>query len=399
MAASPAQRQRPHLRQGLGARSRALGLIPLGLLCSAELSHAANERIDRNFIVKLIHNERKGVKDANGWATDIKNVMQDLGFQETKENICSVIAIVSQESSFVANPQVPRLKDIAKAAAEEKIEQNAMLKGFFLVNPGVKADFLRRVTSSRTEKDLDEAYRWLSVRIQDDYVAGLLIPLKTNGRSVGELFEMHNPVRTIGSMQVSVSYAISEKYGDSWSNLDSSDFNKLRDQMYGRRWGLYYGVKQLLGYRASYSSRLFMFADYNSGRYSSRNAAFQAAVSELSGAKLALDGDLLIYSGRFPSSEVSETEAALRRILTERGRVTNEQLRSDLLKEKEPSLSSTETYIRVRTLYKARRGTDPTYETIPQILLSSPKIRNPMQTADFAHRVYQRYLKCIKTPP
>ena len=75
---------------------------------------------------------------------------------------------------------------------------------------------------------------------------------------------------------------------------------KLRDELYTRDGGVNYGTRMLLGYRADYPSRLFVFADYNAGRYASRNAAFQHMVATLSGADLALDGDLMLYEGGKP---------------------------------------------------------------------------------------------------
>ena len=75
---------------------------------------------------------------------------------------------------------------------------------------------------------------------------------------------------------------------------------KLRDELYTRQGGVNYGTRMLLGYRAGYASRLHVFADYNAGRYASRNAAFQHMVAKLSGAELALDGDLLLYEGGKP---------------------------------------------------------------------------------------------------
>ena len=61
----------------------------------------------------------------------------------------------------------------------------------------------------------------------------------------------------------------------------------------------------LLGYRANYPSRLYVFADYNAGRYASRNTAFQHMVATLSKRDLALDGDLMLYEGGKPRPEAS----------------------------------------------------------------------------------------------
>ena len=111
-----------------------------------------------------------------------------------------------------------------------------------------------------------------------------------------------NPVSTLGSMQVSISYVIAEVEKAKSSKLGLAEIWKLRDELYTRAGGVNYGTRMLLGYHAGYGSRLHVFADYNAGRYASRNAAFQHMVAKLSGADLALDGDLLIYEGGIPKS-------------------------------------------------------------------------------------------------
>ena len=74
--------------------------------------------------------------------------------------------------------------------------------------------------------------------------------------------------------------------------------------------GLWNGIAHLLGYPASYDKPLFRFADFNAGRYASRNAAFQNAVSVATGIPLDLDGDLIRYRKAKDGNRTSATETA-----------------------------------------------------------------------------------------
>ena len=59
------------------------------------------------------------VKDRSAWAKDIFDITDQLGIAHTKENMCSIVAVVDQESNFVADPQVPGLGE--KAVKKYKI--------------------------------------------------------------------------------------------------------------------------------------------------------------------------------------------------------------------------------------------------------------------------------------
>jgi hypothetical protein len=133
---------------------------------------------------------------------------------------------------------------------------------------------------------------------------------------------------------------------------------------------------------------LYRFADFNAGHYASRNAAFQQAVSGLSGVRLAIDGDLL----REGSDEPSQTELAVRKLDTGLG---ERQIRRDLERGAEHEFEETELYRKVFELADARAPAPRAL--VPGIRLQSVKISRKLTTEWFARRVDDRYRQCLRS--
>jgi hypothetical protein len=187
-------------------------------------------------------------------------------------------------------------------------------------------------------------------------------------------------------MQVSISFAESQVKAHKYPYPLSDD---VRREVFTRRGGLYFGIAHLLDYPVSYDSMLYRFADFNAGRYASRNAAFQQAVGSLTQTRLALDGDLL----REGSSEPSQTELAVRK-LSDRLGLGERQIRRDLERGTEYEFEETELYRKVFELADAR-GPAPR-AVVPSIRLQSVKITRKLTTDWYARRVDDRYRRCLQ---
>jgi hypothetical protein len=261
-----------------------------------------------------------------------------------------------------------------------------LLAGHSAKDPRTFEDRLHRV---RTERDLDVVFRDLLAYYQDNH------PVLFEAASLGgKIFDLDSladldPVTTAGPMQVSVRFAAD------WARAHGKD-GDVRDALYTRAGGVTFGTARLFGYQAAYPRMIFRFADYNAGVYASRNAAVQAQLGKLTGAKLALDGDLLRYQkdGR-PSDDDSQTLVALhdfrRRFAPT---LSEDQLRADVEKEKVRAFEETATYRALKSTYAARVG-PPEYAMLPVVVLEGPKLSRKLTTAWYAESVNRRFEACL----
>lgn len=312
--------------------------------------------------------------DRSGWAADIQAAFQVLELPPTTANLCAVLAVIEQESGYQADPPVPGLGRIAR----EEIDRRAA--GLGIPTLAVDAalllkapDGLRyrdKLAAVRTERELNDLFEELVARA----------PM---GRG---LLARANPVRTGGPMQVSIDYATDQLRQRPYPYpLEGS----VRDEVFSRRGGLYFGIAHLLKYPNSYARHLHRFADFNAGHYASRNAAFQAAVSVASGVDLVLDGDLIVHG----SKKVGTTETAVRSLATSLD-MSHRAIRRDLERGDRHDFERSTLYQRVFALAQARGGRALPRATMPRITLDSPKISRELTTEWFANNVERRYRRC-----
>ncbi|HET6150419.1 MAG TPA: DUF1615 family protein [Polyangia bacterium] len=351
-------------------------------------------------IVALIPHQ---VRDRDGWGEAIANALAANELLLERTSACAVIAVIGQESGFAADPAVPGLAAIAAARIDREKARlgpfgdpvfDRLLSGRA---PDDARSFRERVAGLRTERDADVLFRDLLAYYQVNHPV-----LFGAAEWAGKLTDLDglaglNPITTAGSMQVSVRFA------EEWARAHKGETatpGSVRDALYTRAGGVYYGTARLLAYPARYDRLLFRFADYNAGLYASRNAAVQAALSWLTGRRLALDGDLLSYDrGGKPTEQESESERAVQAFARRHApRLSAGAIRRDLLGEKTIGFEQTETYLAIKTVTAQKLGQPPSYATLPQVTVTSPKLRGTRSTAWFAQSVDRRYQTCVGTP-
>ena len=339
------------------------------------------------------------VKDKAGWADDILVAIRLAGKEATAERACAVIAVIGQESGFVPDPAVADLPRIVRAGLVEKLAPlgplaepalAAILEG---KAPGSPTTFGERIERLKTERDLDRLFRDIAAAYRGQApgtfaVASALSLLLGKGS-----FEDLNPVTTAGSMQVKVSFA---REAGVREDLDDAT---VRELLYTRGGGVRFGTARLIGYAASYDDVSYRFADYNAGIYASRNAAFQAMLSEVTGIALVPDGDLLAWDQGGDVKDVeTNTLRALRTFGAAHG-LSSWTVNGDAKKEKSAAFEGTKSWQSVRAAWEEKTGKLAPYARIPEVALSSPKLRTPRTTAWFAASVKKRYQACRARVP
>ena len=317
------------------------------------------------------------LQDREGWASDIQTAFAAQRLAPTESNLCAVLAVIEQESTYRADPVVPNLGAIS--IAEIKRRAAARHVPGFVVDAALRMrapdgrTYEERLRTMRTERELSELFEQMTARL----------PLGS-GRLVAGL----NPVRTAGPMQVSIDFAQRHARGYPYTTEGS-----IRHEAFSRRGGLYFGIKHLLGYPADYPRQIYRFADFNAGWHASRNAAFQQAAAIASGMKLVRDGDLLAPGA--PMEKPGATEAALRRIAPQL-QMDAVAIRNALARGGSAAFADTELYRRVFAIADGKGTGKPVARArVPDIALESPKITRKLTTAWFADRVDARWKSCM----
>ncbi|MFM5029739.1 DUF1615 domain-containing protein [Aeromonas rivipollensis] len=314
------------------------------------------------------------VQDKPGWANDVVTALSTQGLTVNDHNVCSVLAVAEQEATYQADPVVPGLgkiawKEINARAAKLLIPEFVVRTALSIKSPTGKS-YAARIDALRTEREMSEIF--------EDMIGA--VPM---GK---QLFGNLNPVRTGGPMQVSVAFAEANARGYPYPVKES-----IRHEVFTRRGGIWFGTRHIFGYPADYPDTLYRFADFNAGWYASRNAAFQAAVSRVSGKPLALDGDLVRYDSDLPG----KTELAVHSIAS-RVNMSKQAIHQSLLKGDSSDFAQTDLYHRVFTLADKQAGKRQPRAVLPGIQLKSPKITRNLTTAWFAKRVDDREQACVR---
>ena len=315
--------------------------------------------------------------DRDGWVADMYAAFTALSIEPTRDNICAVAAVIAQESGFRVDPVIPNLPAVAWKEIDHRAERAGV--PLFIAHTALKLtsstgrSYAARIDGARTEKDLSDIY--------EDFIGA--VPM---GRTV---FAERNPIRTRGPMQVNIAFA--EQYAADKPYPYPVKVS-IADEVFTRRGSLYFGTAHLLNYATPYDSYLYRFADFNAGQYASRNAAFQRAVSAVSGTPLALDGALLPHGG--DEKDPGGTEMALRAV-SRRLNLDAGAIHSALEQGRSSSFERTSLYVRVFALADRAAGHPLPRELMPHIQLHGPKISRNLTTAWYAGRVDQRFKRCL----
>ena len=275
-----------------------------------------------------------------------------------------VVTAIQQESGVRVDPPLENtnLEALLNFKLQRLAEKNPLAAGL-LDAAGIQRDLQSKLSKDTRRRD---------VKTEGDlvrYVEGDLRPwfrkyltdqfnVPEQVAEIASEIGLYNPVSTIGPMQVNLYKAFKNARERGEWRIENSESMQalLLEKNSALERGILEGVYLLWKTYRFYRKRLpaidavrYTSADYNGGEFSSRNAAFQQRLAELSREDLSLDGDLLLYRGGRPLTIASRTERVLRKVLPQ---LSEQQVREDLLLEKTGSFSNTVT---AKTLCKTYR--------------------------------------------
>jgi Protein of unknown function (DUF1615) len=380
-----ASREAPHslptrLATGRGRRLAFTGMVTLLLVaCAGEDPYRMPPRSPESIRADIANRIPTTVSNRAAWASDIHGAFVAMNIAPSTPNICAVLAVIEQESTYNADPAVPNLAKISREEIFRRAERAGapafgVTMALQLKSPTGKT-YDERLAAVKTEQDLSLMY--------EDFINE--VPL---GK---QLFEGYNPVHTAGPMQVSIGYAEQHSKVRPYPHAIKTS---LRHEVFTRRGGLHFGIAHLLDYPAPYGEQMiYRFADFNAGQLASRNAAFQNAVAVASGIKLDLDGDLVPRTAG--KEGVGQTEAATILLAPQLG-MDSASIRAALASgEASASFNDSKLYTQVFVLAARKAGRDLPRAVVPKIVLQSPKITRKLTTEWFAQRVDARYQQCL----
>ena len=213
-------------------------------------AHAAEPEMTRSDIRGLARQIVPAGKDAPGWAADIASALEVNAIRPTRPNVCSVMAVIGQESTFTANPEVAGLGEMAEQQIKAKLSSLPVLPGaatagaeiFLAMKPSPDKSYLSMIRAARTERDLDLVYRNLTFSLFREYASTRLL----NAGAVARRIDAANPVSTLGSMQVSAEFTIAEVEKVKNRRLGLGAIWNLRDELYTRKGGVAYALMRQL---------------------------------------------------------------------------------------------------------------------------------------------------------
>jgi len=303
---------------------------------------------------------RMDQEELSKWEEGLEFAFKANDFEKTPENFALVLAVIEKESSFYENPDLDM-----KGTCEKAIHD-------YVTNPE-EASWGRWKACS---KYWDEA---IAIKTEKDYVDSVFQKgnlLSNTADFVWSFFGSDKfataKLTSAGPMQVNIETAL---------KLSEEDNERIsEEEMYGYLFtipgGLYYGVKNLKPILETYpleedlNNIEFVFADYNSGLYKSRNAAFQNRINFILGRKeLQEDGVLGIKTAR-ELNKILGREIPL----SSNGRIAG----SDIKSFEESSI-----YKRISTEYKKKAGQDIIYAIVPDITTESIKYDIPLTVTNY----------------